>query len=56
MATPIRPLSQGGGMFVDCLPTYIGTIDLIRRPDHGAGWPTRLDRTGRFCCVTTAWP
>ena len=34
-ATPIRPFSQGGAMFVDCLPTYTGTIDLIRRPDQG---------------------
>jgi ribulose-5-phosphate 4-epimerase/fuculose-1-phosphate aldolase len=35
--TPVRPLSQGGVLFVDCLPVYTGTIDLIRRPDQGRG-------------------
>lgn len=35
--TPVRPLSQGGVMFAGCLPTYTGTIDLIRRPDQGRG-------------------
>lgn len=32
---PIRPISQGGVMFTDCLPVFTGTIDLIRRPDQG---------------------
>lgn len=33
----IRPISQGGVLFVDRLPLYTGTIDLIRRPDQGRG-------------------
>ncbi len=37
LKTPIRPLSQGGAVFVDCLPVYTDTIDLIRRPDQGRG-------------------
>ena len=37
LSAPIRPLSQGGAVFVDCLPVYTGTIDLIRRPDQGKG-------------------
>lgn len=36
-ALAIRPLSQGGAVFVDNLPVYAETIDLIRRPDQGRG-------------------
>ena len=34
---PIRPLSQGGAAFVDALPLYTDTIDLIRTPEMGHG-------------------
>ncbi|HTH99183.1 MAG TPA: class II aldolase/adducin family protein [Stellaceae bacterium] len=37
ITTQIRPLCQGGAMFVDALPVYTDTIDLIRRTDQGQG-------------------
>jgi ribulose-5-phosphate 4-epimerase/fuculose-1-phosphate aldolase len=41
-AHPIRPISQGGAMFVDALPAYADTIDLIRSPAMGRGVATAL--------------
>jgi L-fuculose-phosphate aldolase len=34
---PIRAVSQGGALFVDNLPVYTDTIDLIRLPEQGRG-------------------
>ena len=38
----IRPLSQGGALFVGNLPVYADTIDLIRTPEQGRGVATAL--------------
>ena len=33
---PMRPLSQGGALFMDSLPVFTGTMDLIRSKETGA--------------------